>query len=203
MTFTAGPLILFSSANSKGAPLLAQQPAPHLSPEAQELLAQLRDIREPAPVSWWPPAPGWWLLALLLLGCCIAVFLWLRHRRRQHEENRYREEAVKLLCDIDTNDTKAAQEINEILKRAAVKHYGRAVCGSLTGLRWLNFLERAADIECPPQARNALLENLYRENSLDVTGNKAFRDYAINWIQQHGTPCDNSDGSTKTEVHRV
>lgn len=199
MTFSGDPLPLLFSANSKG---VAQTPLPHLSPEAQELLAQLRDIREPAPVSWWPPAPGWWLLALLLLACCIAAYLWLRRRRRRHQENRYRMEAVKLLRDIDTNQAKAAQEINEILKRAAVKHYGRSACGSLTGLRWLNFLEKTADIDCPPQVRSVLLENLYR-NSSDASGNKAFRNYAINWVQRHGRHFDNCDSSTKAEVQRV
>ena len=30
-------------------------------------LDQLEPLIAPAPISWWPPAPGWWLLALLAL----------------------------------------------------------------------------------------------------------------------------------------
>src|SRR5690606_7958549 len=34
-------------------------------------LDQLEPLIAPAPINWWPPAPGWWLLALLL-----PVVLW-------------------------------------------------------------------------------------------------------------------------------
>ena len=43
-------------------------------------LANLRDIVEPPPVPWWPPAPGWWFL-LTVLGL-IAILVALRAYRR-------------------------------------------------------------------------------------------------------------------------
>lgn len=44
-------------------------------------------LQPPAPVSWWPPAPGWWLLgALLLTVTIIGAWCWRRH----HHRNRYR-----------------------------------------------------------------------------------------------------------------
>ena len=43
----------------------------------------LRDIHEPLPPGWWPPAPGWWLLALVLVVACAWGLrrAWRQHRR--------------------------------------------------------------------------------------------------------------------------
>lgn len=168
--------------------LLQQQPAPpQLSPEEKELLAQLHDIREPAPISWWPPAPGWWLLAALVLAAIAIALLWLRRRRKRREQNRYREEAVRLLRDINPADPRATQDINEILKRVAVTTFGRARCGNLVGRQWLEFLANTAAIECPDAAAKVLLEHLYRVDQPDESGNRALTEYAIAWVESHST----------------
>lgn len=169
----------------RNALLQQAQPAPQLSPEAKELLSQLHDIQEPAPVGWWPPAPGWWLLAGALFAAAIAFAFWLRRRRKLHLQNRYRVEAVRLLQEIDTSAASAPQTINEILKRVAVTTYGRQQCGNLTGRAWLKFLQNTAEVECPAAAEKALLEHLYRADSVDEAGNGALRDYAIDWVEQH------------------
>ncbi|SDZ78922.1 DUF4381 domain-containing protein [Microbulbifer marinus] len=161
------------------------QAAPPPSPEAQKLLEQLRDIHEPAPISWWPPAPGWWLLALLLLACAAGVYLWLRHKRQQRLHNRYRVEAVELLRSVDAGARMAPQEINEILKRVAVTTYGRTACGNLTGRPWLDFLQDSAEIECPDAVKKVVLQHIYRADNTDKAGNEAFRNYAIEWVQRH------------------
>ena len=36
----------------------------------------LRDIHLPAPISWWPPAPGWWLL-LFGIPTLLILLAWL------------------------------------------------------------------------------------------------------------------------------
>ncbi|AMX02661.1 DUF4381 domain-containing protein [Microbulbifer thermotolerans] len=205
MRFTAAILLLtFGCGIASGGVLAQQQPLqPQLSPEAQELLAQLRDIHEPAPVGWWPPAPGWWLLALLLLTCAGAAFLWLRHKRRQRRKNRYRAEAIKLLRGIDIKQARATQDINEILKRVAVTHYGRGVCGNLTGRKWLEFLQTRVAIGCPEEVQKILLEDLYRESSINISGNQAFLDYAVDWVQRHGQRNANGGNLTAMEAENV
>ena len=40
----------------------------------------LRDIHEPLPPGWWPPAPGWWLVTLVV----VVVLAWTVRRVWQH-----------------------------------------------------------------------------------------------------------------------
>ncbi|WP_444931460.1 DUF4381 domain-containing protein [Microbulbifer sp. SSSA002] len=173
---------------TRGSLLPKQMPSPAPqapSPEAQELLAQLRDIQEPAAINWWPPAPGWWILAALILAGLVAAALWWRQRRKKAERNRYRVEAAALLAAIEIEQTTAVAEINEILKRVAVTTYSRTECGNLTGTAWIEFLKKSAPLECPADAQQALRENLYR-GTCDPDKNRALQEYAILWVKQHG-----------------
>ncbi|WP_444921883.1 DUF4381 domain-containing protein [Microbulbifer sp. CnH-101-G] len=178
--------------------LRKQQQLQPPSPEAQDLLAQLHDIQEPAPVSWWPPAPGWWLLALLILLSLLGITLWIRHRRKQAERNRYKIEAVALLNAVDVSRPEATGEINEILKRVAVTTFSRAHCGNLIGSAWLGFLENSASLKCPDEAREALLEQLYRGSS-KPENSEAFRQYAIQWVLQHQLTAQDSEPQVSKE----
>ncbi|WKD51315.1 DUF4381 domain-containing protein [Microbulbifer spongiae] len=173
-----------------------QTPAP--SPQARELLAQLHDIREPASVSWWPPAPGWWLLAALISACLVGVCLGIVRRRIKARRNRYRVEAVALLRAVDTSQSTASAEMNEILKRVAVTSFGRMQCANLTGPQWLTFLQNTAPLPCPSDARQVLLEQLYRGTD-DPEKNNVLREYAIGWVEQHGHP---AQGMSSAEPNR-
>ena len=48
----------------------------------QQLLAQLKDIQTPEPVSFWPLAWGWWGVIVLTLLAFTAAIWWWRKRRR-------------------------------------------------------------------------------------------------------------------------
>ena len=53
-----------------------------MTTDSDKLLAQLYDIRDLDPVSWWPLAPGWWVLIVLALFAAAAAY-WRQwtHRR--------------------------------------------------------------------------------------------------------------------------
>lgn len=57
-----------------------------------ELLGNLRDIHEPLPPPFWPPAPGWWILAFLILVLiAVATYLaWRRYRAIERARMPYR-----------------------------------------------------------------------------------------------------------------
>ena len=105
-------------------------------------LSQLRDIHLPAPVSWWPPAPGWWaVLLLLLIVIGIAYTIYTRRRR-----NHWRKDALTELARLrDVSHERVLQDISVLLRRIAISRYPRHDVAALTGDSWLAFLDRTFD----------------------------------------------------------
>lgn len=105
-------------------------------------LSRLADIVVPAPIPWWPPAPGWWILgAGLAAALVILALLALRRYRR----NAYRRAALAELSAIGpVFDAAGVAAVSAILKRAALVAYPRAEVAALTGDKWLAFLDRSA-----------------------------------------------------------
>jgi len=92
----------------------------------------------PAPIPWWPPAPGWWLLMGLglLLGLTLPLLArWLRLRRLR------RQRAQLLLENIPDGltDRDWLTALNTLLKRVA-KHQGASSATRLHGEAWLDYL---------------------------------------------------------------
>jgi hypothetical protein len=82
----------------------------------------LRDIHLPAPVSWWPLAPGWWVsLALLLVSGVLLAWWW-----RGAPTRRARRAALDELAAIESdfarhNDGHAcAKALSRLLRRLAL-----------------------------------------------------------------------------------
>lgn len=113
-----------------------------MNPDPAEL--PLRDIHLPAPVSWWPPAPGWWLLALILLLASLLAWLWLRHRRQR----RWARAALAELAELDAafradgNAHRLCSEVSLLLRRIAVLDRATPEHAALTGEDWLAWLDR-------------------------------------------------------------
>ena len=98
-------------------------------------LDRLHDLVIPPPGPWWPPAPGW----LILLGiAAIAVLAAMTVAFIHWQSNRYRREAIALL---DSPDFKPS-EWSSLLKRTALARWPREQVASLTGKKWIAFLDR-------------------------------------------------------------
>ncbi|MDH3997638.1 MAG: DUF4381 domain-containing protein [Desulfuromonadales bacterium] len=103
----------------------------------------LRDIHLPAPVSWWPPAPGWWLLLTLTLTLAALGLLLHKRWRRRH----YRRLLLAQLQMLEQqyrshqDSRQLLTEVSALLRQAALLHFPDDNCAGLTGQKWLAFLD--------------------------------------------------------------
>jgi len=114
-----------------------------VNPDPAEL--PLRDIHLPAPVPWWPPAPGWWLLALALLLASLLVWLWLRHRRRRQWARVALAEldALAAAYRVDGNAHRLCRDVSLLLRRISLLDRTTPEHVAWTGEDWLLWLDRS------------------------------------------------------------
>lgn len=103
------------------------------------------DIIEPAPIGWWPLAPGWWLLtALTLLALALGGRWWWRRHQALAPLRQALREHQQIACQWqqqhDAHATTAA--LSALLKRVARHCYPDESVASLTGASWQDFLIR-------------------------------------------------------------
>lgn len=102
--------------------------------EGANPLEQLRGIHIPDGVSAWPPAIGWWLVMIASLAMIIGV-IWLI------QQGRWKRKAIQTLKTIETRtDSGYYTQVNRLLKQVAIHRFGQQ-CASLSGAKWLNFLD--------------------------------------------------------------
>ena len=157
-------------------------------------LDRLHDIIMPAPVPWWPLAPGWyWVLGLLVVMLLAALITGLI--RWQH--SRYRREALAELARqevaLQNADLRspALLSLAELLKRTAVTAFPREDVATLTGPKWFEFLDHTASGSRFRDAHGAMLENaIYDPRAVDTLDPQRLHSVveAIrHWIKFHDT----------------
>lgn len=120
----------------------------------EALHQQLIAPSAPAPISWWPPAPGWWIVLAGLLILLLLLPLLLRQARR-HRKRRLRR-SLRLFTDLppELSDSHWLAEINTRLKQL-LKQRGEETATRLFGEAWLDYL-----CSRHPQARREALQPL-------------------------------------------
>ena len=145
-------------------------------------LGNLHDVLAPVPVSWWPPATGWFIAGmglLLLLGYALIRAI------RQWQSNSYRREALKLLEKGD----ESGEELPTLVKRVALSVYPRERIASLTGEKWLAFLDRTGHTDAFTKGAGRPLARLAYEprlvSSLSPAERAGLRTAVHRWIVRH------------------
>ncbi len=72
-----------------------------------DLIAQLRDVHQAPPPSWWPPAPGYYLLVGLVLVLAALIMWALRAHKRMRVRKRLLAELDKVEQQFLANQDKA------------------------------------------------------------------------------------------------
>lgn len=157
----------------------------------QQPIEQFGDLIEPAPVPFSFQTPGWYTIeVLLLLLLLLGAYLLVRYRRR----NRYRREALQWLNgrmqNLDTQQVYIQQlyEADMLMKRIAMKVYGREQVAALQGNEWIAFLNRQ-------QRRGELFSDtdsylltdiLYKSpGAANAADTSRFISKTSNWIRYH------------------
>jgi hypothetical protein len=160
-------------------------------------LDQLQPLIPPAPVDWWPLAPGWWLFLLLIpaLGWGIwrlRTVLPVKVRERSSEQalDPVRVAALAELASLPKPYDGAPagawlQQINGLLKRLCRNHYPHSQSHTLNGRKWLAFL----DNRCPAAGLTRwmiLVEGAYKpECRLDDKAIAGLTQAVDTWIRKH------------------
>lgn len=160
-------------------------------------LQNLHDIVLPAPVPWWPPAPGWYVV-VFFFAAAVVWALTIRHRR--HVARRYRQwaltelEALRQTVRNQGPRPPALRALPVLLKRTALAAWPRRKIAALNGRDWWRFL----DINNDPKNGEKLFENSYGrmldtlayQKEIQLSDEEIDRLFSAvgQWIQNHRTP---------------
>ena len=160
-----------------------------MDPKVAAALEGLRDIHLPAPVSFWPPAPGWWALAAAILALAGAIYLAIRVRRQ-----RQRSLCTLALRELTALETRAGVEseraalaigLTTLLRRVALGSDARDIA-SLHGEHWIAFLTQGrSDAACSPRVARELVHSAYAGDHAAATGDpREWIDFTRAWIRE-------------------
>lgn len=160
-------------------------------------LDQLEPLLAPAPIGWWPPAPGWWLLALALPVLSWGLLRLLRRLPRQTKPaageaplDPQRQAALSELEQLPKPYDGAEagpwlQQLNALLKRLCRQRYPDSHSHTLSSRAWLAFL----DNRCPAAGLTRwmiLVEGAYRPHCrLDDKAIEGLNQAVAIWIRKH------------------
>jgi hypothetical protein len=142
-------------------------------------LEKLREIVLPPPVSWAPQTIGWYVL----FG--IAMFVtgrWVYRRLQGFRKNRYRRLALDELMVIERQlrqpdrRAEALAEIPVLLKWTALAAFPRSEVASLSGQKWLAFLDKTIKEKHFTEGEGRFLQRQVQaaREEIDQTGERRF-----------------------------
>ena len=140
-------------------------------------LDKLHDFYQPPPPAWTPQTLGWYVL-FAIAGLLV---LWLTvHLVRRWFANSYRREALRELPLLQPD------EFSALLKRTALAAWPRERVASLSGPKWLKFLDHATGDESFGYLSADQIEELaFRPETLSHEDEQVLRGIVASWIRRH------------------
>ena len=131
----------------------------------------IRDLHLPETIGWWPLAPGWWvLIALFAIWCSYKLY----RAYRKWQWNAARRLALAELARVKSefaggsDAVTLAIQLSELTRRAMLAYAPRDEVASLTGERWLQWLDRGLEDRPFSQGSGRNLESLPYRNRENV-----------------------------------
>jgi hypothetical protein len=159
-----------------------------MNPTLDAAQLPLRDIHLPAPVGWWPPAPGWWLIAALAIAAGVVAALRWRRTRSRRTALRSIARAIAAL-DRGEDPAQCLQRLSVLLRRFAMTVGDAAAVAGLSGEAWLEYLNgRCPDGGFAGESGRRMLAASYRPPS-NVTRDEAleFGRLCSTWVKAQGS----------------
>jgi hypothetical protein len=166
--------------------------SPQLSDQLAVQLGQLKDIRLPQEVSWWPLAPGWWIAlgVILLVAICAAIFVALRRRTVKYvalrELDRLSSESAE-----SASPEQLAIEVSVLLRRVVLRLGLGENLAQAHGDDWQSFLY-ATPHGMPEQVARLIATAAYApaaqtsgSNEPDYPSRSTLLDATRTWIMRH------------------
>lgn len=144
-----------------------------MSDTQPELLAQLRDVHLPEPVSWWPLAPAYWGLLALAFFVLLMVVFWLRRKPQRRGLNlqraaQYEFDQVYTRWQQDRDTARYLHSLNSTLKRFLLAQAVSSVA-KLSGEDWLAALEQLSPLDrWSGSTRHALADGVYQSTCSEI-----------------------------------
>ncbi len=162
---------------------------------------QLQDIHMPSAPDLWPPAIGWWILLTFLI---VTLIWFLQKIRREAKQKKYRDairakfkQLEKQLNKNPTNQTIA--EINTLLRQVAISRYPREQIASLTGAKWLLFLDKSGKTNnFSKGAGRILVDASYQADNLSNLNLIEFTPLIRRWVRKVLGRAETKQNSAKT-----
>lgn len=108
-------------------------------------IEQIKDIAEVTPANWWPLAPVFWVG--IALTC--AVVFWITYKAIKYYKfkSSWKYSLYNELVGIENKLHEAdvynsVSNFSKYLRIMNIKMFGREDCASLTGVKWIEWLQR-------------------------------------------------------------
>lgn len=150
-------------------------------------LQNLKDIHTPAAIQNWPPAYGWWLLALLIIVTVSLLTIWVIKARKKRLAKR---QALLALSQLDTNNPQTVSQLNQILKRVAIKYFPEQNIQAMFGQQWQSFLIKTLPNKKARQLEdtfNGMQQALYQQTDASTIDVKKYQQACEAWVK-HALP---------------
>lgn len=102
-----------------------------------DVLEQLKDIHQSAPVGWWPLAWGWWVLLISTVVLLILTVYWIRQYKFKRVAKK---QSLVELTQLTASEAQWVVKAHTTLRRACLSYYPTQQVAKLHGEAWLNFL---------------------------------------------------------------